>query len=120
MTTDIELGKRCEIASKAHQNNHHMHVVVYHDDIENIIKLRSSIVGGFLPPTLTTYSLITQTSLLPKGTTVRSANDKFVLIDKKIDEHGNWYYQCLYTDDYGWIIGQPSVYQITECKENLE
>ena len=105
----MRLGTMCHIKNK--KNALKTYVVVY-PDIEEVIEERNE-RNSWLPSILTVPSEATQLKTKQK-VTVKVTNEPFVLLNELKDKLGNFYYQCLYNDSYGWIIGNKKSFDIIE------
>ena len=102
----MRIGSLCHIKSK--KNALQSYVVVY-PDIETLLEERNK-KNSWLPCILTS-----ELCNLPKpSTALKSTNESFVLLNKMQDEHGSFYYKCLFSDMYGWIIGSKKQFDIIE------
>jgi len=102
----MRIGSLCHIKSK--KNALQTFVVVY-PDIDYVLEQRNK-KNSWLPCILTS-SLCNPTQSSSK---LKSTNESFVLLNKMQDEHGSFYYQCLYSDMFGWIIGSKKLFDIIE------
>lgn len=102
----MRIGSLCHIKSK--KNALQSFVVVY-PDLNLVLEERNK-NNSWLPSILT--------SALSKppqpSTTLKPTNESFVLLNKMQDEHGSFYYKCLYSDMFGWIIGSKKQFEIIE------
>jgi len=98
-------GSLCYIKSK--KNSLHSYVVLY-SDINDVIneRLRNN---SWMPSILTS-----EICKNPKQSTMKSTNEPFLLIDEYKDEKGGFYYKCLYSDMFGWIIGSKKQFELVE------
>lgn len=104
----MHLGSMCRIKSK--KNSLQSFMVLY-QDIETVLKTRNT-NNSWLPCMLTS-----ELSRLPLQTaTMKSTEEPFVLVNEMQDEHGSFYYKCLYSDMFGWIIGSKKHFDIIEEK----
>lgn len=102
----MRIGSLCHIKSK--KNALQSFVVVY-PDIDLVLEERNK-KNSWLPSILTS-SLCKVTQPLTK---LKPTNESFVLLNKMQDEHGSFYYKCLYSDMFGWIIGSKKQFEIIE------
>jgi hypothetical protein len=102
----MRIGSLCHIKSK--KNALQTFVVVY-PDIDFVLEQRNK-KNSWLPCILTS-SLCKPPQSSSK---LKSTNESFVLLNKMQDEHGSFYYQCLYSDMFGWIIGSKKLFDIIE------
>lgn len=102
----MRIGSLCHIKSK--KNALQSFVVVY-PDIELVLEERNK-KNSWLPCILTS-SLCKLPQPLTK---LKPTNESFVLLKKMQDEHGSFYYKCLYSDMFGWIIGSKKQFDIIE------
>ena len=105
----MRLGSLCHIRSK--KNALKTYIVVY-PDIDEVIEERSE-RNSWLPSILTVPGEVSQLKTKQKAT-VKVTNEPFVLLNELKDRNGNFYYQCLYNDSYGWIIGSRKNFDIVE------
>lgn len=102
----MRIGSLCHIKSK--KNALQSFVVVY-SDLNLVLEERNK-KNGWLPSILTSAL-----NKLPQpSTTLKPTNESFVLLNKMQDEHGSFYYKCLYSDMFGWIIGSKKQFEIIE------
>ena len=102
----MRIGSLCHIKSK--KNALQSFVVVY-SDLNLVLEERNK-KNSWLPSILTSAL-----GKLPQpSTTLKPTNESFVLLNKMQDEHGSFYYKCLYSDMFGWIIGSKKQFEIIE------
>lgn len=105
----MRLGSMCHIKSKKNALNTY---VVLYPDIEEVLEERCT-QNNWLPSILTVPSSVNYLSTKHKAT-VRRTDEPFVLLKEFQDGHGSLYYQCLYNDSFGWIIGSKKNFDIIE------
>lgn len=104
----MRIGSLCHIKSK---KNALQSFMVLYSDIEAVLKERNK-NNNWLPCMLTS-----ELSKLPaQSATMKSTTEPFVLLNQLQDENGSFYYQCLYSDMFGWIIGSKKHFEIIEEK----
>lgn len=104
----MRIGSLCHIKSK---KNALQSFVVLYPDINTVLEERNK-NNNWLPCLLTS-----ELSKLPQqSAAMKSTQETFVLLDKLQDENGSFYYQCLYSDMFGWIIGSKKHFEIIEEK----
>jgi len=102
----MRIGSLCHIKSK--KNALQSFIVVY-PDLNLVLEERNK-NNSWLPSILTSVL-----GKLPQpSATLKPINENFMLLNKIQDEYGNFYYECLYSDMFGWIIGSKKQFEIIE------
>lgn len=108
----MRLGSFCHIKNKKPALSSY---IVLYPNIEEVLQERN-LHNNWLPSISSTPNIIPDK--IKQKVFIKRTDEPFVLLSEFQDDNGSLYYQCLYNDSSGWIIGSQKNYEIiTENKE---